>query len=87
VADTAIAQKRSQRGWRDGPGWRLANYDPTAYPDGPPPDRPSNEAERANPPIWASRYVNHRPVATWFKDVARTAALAGPIPREGGKTR
>ena len=52
--------------WRDDPGWRLAEYDPAAYPNGAP-AKPTPAAELAQPPIWASEIHGSRAVATWAR--------------------
>jgi hypothetical protein len=53
--------------WRDDPRWKLVTYDPEAYPDGKPADRPSDDAELAQPVAWCSRYVGRKLVATWAR--------------------
>lgn len=60
--------------WREDPAWTLASYDPEAFPAGRPSERPPADAERGQPPIWASLYRQHRVIATWFLDRGRVAA-------------
>ena len=59
--------------WRSDPGWRLASYDPAAYPNGAP-AKPTPTAELAQPPIWCSEYRGSLPVATWHRWDARLDA-------------
>lgn len=51
--------------WRDDPGWRLVQYAPDLWSESDAPDKPTPEAELANPPVWASLYDGSRIVATW----------------------
>jgi len=60
--------------WRDDPGWRLVSYAPGLWSDADAPNRPTAEAELANPPIWASLYDGGQIVATWRRPVAADEA-------------
>lgn len=58
--------------WREDPGWRLVEYDRGYWADrGGPPQRPTAEAELAQPDSWSSMYVGsgraQTVVATWYR--------------------
>lgn len=58
------------KSWRDDPGWRLVQYAPELWSESDAPDRPTDAAELANPPIWASLYDGARLVAVWRRPTA-----------------
>lgn len=65
--------------WRDDPGWKLTAYAPELWSEADAPDRPTAEAELAQPPVWASLYVDGKMVATW----RRPRVVVGEPPNGG----
>ena len=55
--------------WRDDPSWRLTGWDVEHFKSQPA-DRPTQAAELAQPPTWASEYHERRIVATWYRPTA-----------------
>lgn len=50
-------------------GWQLVQYDEAHWKGKRPPPTPPSDAEAASDPCWSSLYVEHRIVATWFRQI------------------
>jgi hypothetical protein len=53
--------------WRDDPGWRPVQYDPSLCDAADIPKQPTAHAELSTSPIWASLYEGNRIVVTWYR--------------------
>lgn len=53
--------------WRDDPGWRPVQYDPTLCDWADVPVQPTAAAELATAPFWASLYEGNKIVVTWYR--------------------
>jgi hypothetical protein len=65
--------------WRDDPGWKIVAFLPAFWTKAgfeEVPDRPTDNAELAQPPIWASLYDERRVVATWWRPRVPESASA-----------
>ena len=65
--------------WRDDPNWRLAYYDASAFDGKIPSHRPDDDAELAQPPLYATTYRGGVPVAHWDRLDRRLDTRIGAV--------
>lgn len=69
----AADEQPAAQTWRDDPGWRLVFWDAEHYGDAEAPASPPDDAELAQPSVWASLYQDRRLVACWWRPFEQIA--------------